>query len=426
MSAGMFSRFEFLIAWRYLRAKRSEGGVSTMTWISLFGIMLAVMAMIIVLAVRTGFRTEFVDTILGSNAHVTVYNQAIRTDSGAIDRGITDYTELATRLAAVPGVTRAAPLVRYQVLASHQNANAGIEAYGISVEDLKTLPRIGQAEQSLGSVDDLPLGIALGSELARVLGVGVGDSVKLINPTGTRTAFGVQPRVSNFEVVYVFTAGRWDIDKTRAYLPIEEAQKFFNSEGKATEIEVMLDDPEALDDMLPLLLEQGGPRTVYYTWKDSSGAFLRALAMEDNVMFLIMAVLILLSTMNIVSGLIMLVKNKGKDIGILRTLGMTEGTILRVFFICGAGIGLAGTALGVLFGVIFVLNIDAIFAGLNALSGGGVWDPSIRHIYALPAELRMMDVTKTIMLSLSLSFLITFFPAARAARMNPVEALRYE
>ncbi|MBC7157029.1 MAG: FtsX-like permease family protein, partial [Rhodobacteraceae bacterium] len=214
--------------------------------------------------------------------------------------------------------------------------------------------------------------------------------------------------------------------RTRVYMPFAEAQRYFNREGVADEIEVMVEDPERLDPMIPALLRAAGERALVWTWRDSAGAFLRALDIEDNVMFVILSVLVLIAAMNITSGLIMLVKNKGRDIGILRTMGLTEGAILRVFFLCGALIGLAGTLAGVVLGCLFALYIDPIFSAVNWLSGGGVWDPSIRGIYALPAKLVPGDVVSAVALSLGLSFVVTIFPARRAARMNPVEALRYE
>lgn len=421
-----FARFEFLIAWRYLKAKRAEGGVSVMTTISLIGIALAVAAMIIVLAVRAGFRTEFVDTILGSNAHIAVYENSIDPATGLLDRSIEDYDQQARELGNIPGVTRAAPLVRGQVMINHRDRNSGVDIYGIRLQDLKTIPRVGVGSNALGDIDDFPRGIALGSVLARRLGVGIGDRVKLISPNGVRTAFGTSPRVKPYFVAYVFTAGRYDIDGTRAYLPLKEAQSFFNREGGVDEIELYVSNPEQVDDYIADVLDVAGFQRFVTTWQDSAGAFLRALKIEDNVMMVIMAVLVLLSTMNIVSGLIMLVTNKGRDIGILRTMGLTEASVLRVFFICGSGIGVIGTLIGVALGVLFVINIDSIFSLVNALSGGDVWDPSIRGIYRLPAELHGVDVLKAVAISLILSFGITFFPARRAARMNPVEALRYE
>lgn len=425
-STAPFAKFEWMIAWRYIRAKRAEGGVSIMTWISLIGVTLAVFALIATLAVRSGFRAEFVDTILGSNAHVTVYQQTAIAGTNQVIRTISDYGALADNLAEIDGVIRAAPLVRGQVMANRTNRNAGIEVYGIALEDLKTIPRIANPITSLGSIDRFNDGIAIGSGVARELGAIVGDRIKVISPNGVRTAMGTSPRTNAYEIVYIFTAGRYDIDRTRVYMPLSEAQSFFNRDGLVDEIEVMVADPDAVDGVLPDILAVGGAGTLIWTWRDSAGSFLRALSVEDNVMFVILSILVLIASMNIISGLIMLVKNKGRDIGILRTMGLTEGSILRIFFICGAGIGTFGTILGVIFGCLFAIYIDTIFSFVNYVAGGGVWDPSIRGIYELPAQLRLRDVISSVTLSLGLSWIVTIFPARRAARMNPVEALRYE
>ena len=421
-----FAAFEWMIAWRYLRARRAEGGVSVMTWISLIGIALAVFALIATLAVRSGFRSEFVGTILGANAHVTIYKVAGVDDQGRIERSIADYDALATAVAAVPGVTRAAPLVRGQVMVNHRDRNSGAEVLGISAADLAALPGIAEGSGTMGDPVRFDEGIAIGSELARDLGVGVGDRVKLISPEGVKTAFGTSPRVNAYEVVLVFSLGRYDIDRVRIYMPFAEAQSYFNREGVADELEVMVTDPENIDAMLPALMAAAGEGAQVWTWLDASGGFLRALEVEDNVMFVILSILVLIAAMNIVSGLIMLVKNKGRDIGILRTIGLSEGSVLRVFFICGAFTGILGTAMGVILGCLFAVYIDPLFSFVNYVMGGGVWDPAIRGIYALPAELRLGDVLKAVALSLGLSFLVTWFPARRAARLNPVEALRYE
>ncbi|WP_149866542.1 lipoprotein-releasing ABC transporter permease subunit [Tropicimonas marinistellae] len=421
-----FAAFEWMIAWRYLRARRAEGGVSVMTWISLVGITLAVFALIATLAVRSGFRAEFVDTILGANAHVTVYQSAEVSETGQVDRTIADYASMAERVRAVPGVTRAAPLVKGQVMASFGGRNAGVEVFGISAEDLATIPRIAAPERHSGDLARFEAGIAVGWGVAQQLGASVGDRIKLISPDGVKTAFGTSPRVNAYEVVYVFQAGRYDIDRTRVYLPFAEAQSFFNREGVADELEVMVADPEAVHAMSADLMRAGGERTLLWTWHDASGAFLRALEVEDNVMFVILSILVLIAAMNIISGLIMLVKNKGRDIGILRTMGLTEGSVMRVFFICGASVGTIGTLAGVILGCLFAIYIDPIFSFVNYIGGGGVWDPSIRGIYNLPAKLEPGDVLSAVVLSLGLSFIVTIFPARRAARMNPVEALRYE
>ncbi|AXX99791.1 lipoprotein-releasing ABC transporter permease subunit [Profundibacter amoris] len=415
-----------MIAWRYLRAKRAEGGVSIMTWISLIGITLAVAALIITLAVRAGFRAEFVDTILGANAHVTVFNSITVDDSGRTSRVMEDYKEKAERIRQIPGVTRVAPLIKGQVMANNRQYNTGAQVFGISLEDLKGIPRIASGEDQIGNIDDFDRGVAIGKGIANTLGLGVGDKIKLISPNGTKTAFGVSPRVKVYEVVYIFSVGRYDIDGIRIYMPFKEAQSFFNREGVADELEVMVAEPEKVDDMALDLLRAGGDRTVLWTWRDASGAFLRALTVEDNVMFVLMSVLVLIAAMNIISGLVMLVKNKGRDIGILRTMGLTEGSVLRVFFICGALTGLLGTLFGVILGCLFALYFDPILAFVSGASGGQVWDASVRGIYKLPALLQFKDVMSAIALSLGLSFIVTIFPARRAARMNPVEALRYE
>ncbi|MEL6510072.1 MAG: lipoprotein-releasing ABC transporter permease subunit [Pseudomonadota bacterium] len=421
-----FAPFEWMIAWRYLRAKRAEGGVSTMTWISLIGITLAVFALIATLAVRSGFRAEFVDTILGANAHVTVYNSTVVNEFGVQSRTIDDYEAMAERIRAIPGVTRVAPLVKGQVMANAGQNNSGVQVFGISEPDLNTIPRVANPEVSEGDIARFTEGVAIGSGIARELGLRVGDRIKLISPNGVKTAFGTSPRVNAYEVVYIFTAGRYDIDRTRIYMPFEEAQMYFNRDGVADELEVMVEEPEAIDDLTLPLLQAGGERALLWTWRDASGSFLRALDIEDNVMFIILSILVLIAAMNIISGLIMLVKNKGRDIGILRTMGLTEGSLLRVFFICGAFTGLIGTALGVILGCLFAIYINPIFSVVNMISGGGVWDPSIRGIYALPAKLELGDVLSAVGLSLGLSFIVTIFPARRAARLNPVEALRYE
>ena len=421
-----FAPFEFMIAWRYLRARRAEGGVSVMTWISLIGIMLGVMALVATLAVRAGFRAEFVDTILGSNPHVSVYRMPQVDADGFILRGMADYAPLAARLHAIPGVTGAVPVIKGQAMVSYSSRSNVAEVFGITLADLKTIPRVAASPDAMGNIDRFGEGIAIGSGIARELGLAVGDRVKLISPDGARTAVGISPRVNAYEVVYVFSAGRWDIDNTRIYMPFAEAQSYFNRDGVADEIQVTVSDPEKVDDYAMPLLEAGGEGTQIWTWRDSSGAFLNALSVEDDVMFVILSILVLIATMNITSGLVMLVKNKGRDIGILRTMGLSQGSILRVFFLCGAFTGVIGTLLGVILGCLIAWNIDTIMSGINWMTGGGAWDPSIRGIYRLPAKLQAWDLARAVGLALFLSFVVTIFPARRAARMNPVEALRYE
>ena len=421
-----FSKYEFMIAWRYLRSKRTEGGVSTMTWISLIGITLAVFALIATLAVRSGFRTEIVDTVLGANAHVTVYRLPQTTGQNQIDRSIQNYQQLADILRSADGVKRAAPLIKGQVMANANSTNAGVEVFGISQDNLMDLRRIVDPETVIGRVDDFANGVAIGSGVARALGVGVGDQIKLISPDGVKTAFGTSPRVKSFPVSFIFSAGRHDMDKVRVYMPFTAAQDYFNRADRADEIEVLVTEPDQVEDVIARMEPSVPPYIQFWSWKDASGNYLRALTIEDNVMFIIMSILVTIASMNIVSGLIMLVKNKGRDIGILRTMGLSEGAVLRVFFLCGAFTGVLGTLFGTVLGCLFAIYVDTIFAFVNYVSGGGVWDPSIRGIYEIPAELKLDDVITAVNLSLGLSFGVTYFPARRAARMNPVEALRYE
>ena len=422
-----FSAFEWMIAWRYLRARRAEGGVSVMTWISVIGITLSVFALVAVMAVRAGFREEFVDTLLGANGHVSVYNWRVD-EQGRRLRGFPDWQEVQARIAEVPGVTRAAPLVKGQaMITAAGTGSSGVEVFGMMPADVAAIPSLTTGGDDFGDIARLTEGIALGSGVARDLGLQVGDRLRLISPDGPKTAMGgASLRVMSYELVYVFTSGSPEIDRTRAYLPMEEAQSFFNAEGVADEFEVMVASPEAIDTYVPALLAAGGTDAMTWTWQQSAGNYLRALTVEDNMMFILMSILVLIASLNIISGLVMLVKNKGRDIGILRTMGLTEGSVLRVFFLCGALTGLVGTVAGIALGSLFAHYFTPIFDFINWIAGGGLWDPEVRPIYHLSARLQAGDVVTAGVLSLVLSFVVTIFPARRAARMNPVEALRYE
>lgn len=421
-----FAAFEWLIAWRYLRARRKEGGISVIAWYALIGVMLGVATLIVVQAVMFGFREEFTDRILGANAHVTVYYAPEIDANGNQDRLIPDYDDLTRRLSAVAGVVHAAPQIRGQVMVSANGRASGVEAIGIRPEDLRSIPLVAKPETSAGSLDDFEKGVAIGTGVSRDLGVGIGGTITMISPEGMDTPFGTQPRVSDYPVTYVFGVGRYDIDKTRVYMPFTEAQSFFDREAGADEIEVMIKDPDRVEQILPALAEAAGPRAVLWTWKDASGAFLSALDTERRVMFIILSLVVLIAAMNIISGLVMLVKNKGRDIGILRTMGLTQGSIMRVFFLCGSLIGVVGTVLGVVLGCLFAYYIRDIQLLIESLLGASLWNPEIRYLTEIPSRLRWQDVTAVAVMALLLSFVITIWPARNAARMNPVEALRYE
>ena len=421
-----FARFEWMIAWRYLRAKRAEGGVSVMTWISLIGITLAVFALVATLAIRTGLRAETLRTILGVSAHAELYYPRTVQANGAQDAIIRDYETLTERLRAIPGVQEAVPVVKARIIANRARQNAPIELFGIRPEDLARFPAVAESEQAQGDLANLPKGIALGQSLARTLDVTIGDRVKIISPNGTRTAFGVSPRVKTWEVVYIFRTGQGFVDNSRAYLSLAEAQPFLNREAGVDQIDILLDDPEMVDQMETQLAQSSTGPAYIWSWRERSGAVLRALSLQDNALFVLLAILLLIASMNIISGLIMLVKNKGRDIGVLRTIGLSEASVLRIFFIVGASVGTMGTLLGVGLGVIFALNIDAIYSAVDFFSSNSKSDLEAQGFFFPPAVLTLPSILSATGLSLALSFIITFFPARRAARMNPVEALRYE
>ncbi|MGG7568692.1 lipoprotein-releasing ABC transporter permease subunit [Rhodovulum sp. DZ06] len=423
-----FARHEWLIAWRYMRARRREGGVSTIVWYALVGIALAVGTLIVVMSVMSGFREEFTSRILGAEGHVNMYPRTTWVDGRAV-RDIHDYEALAIRVAGVPGVIRAAPMIERQALLTHGQNNSGAVVRGMRGQDLLALPWIANPEQSQGSLDRYGEGIALGWGVARELGVGAGDRVTMILPNGRATPFGMAPKQKTYEVTYVFRIGRSDVDRTRVFMPFEEAQDYFNRQGVADMVEAVVERPDALgtgSDLDRGIRAAAGDAYIPWTWKDANGAFLSALDLERNTMFMILSLVVLIAALNIVSGLVMLVKNKGRDIGILRTMGLPQGAILRIFFLCGAGIGALGTIIGTILGVLFVIYIDPIFGAVDFLLGGGVWDPEVRLISRFPAELSWPIVLKTSAMALGLSFAVTWFPARRAARLDPVEALRYE
>ncbi|QBK30425.1 lipoprotein-releasing ABC transporter permease subunit [Roseitalea porphyridii] len=418
-AAGPFSAFERMIAWRYLRPRRKEAAVSIVTIISLVGVTLGVAALIIVMAVMNGFRAELLDRILGLNGHVIIQ---------PVERPLDDYAAVADRISGVDGVKIAVPLIEGQTLASG-NAGAGTGALvrGVRTQDLDGLTSISEniVEGSLVSFASGD-GVLIGSRMARSMGLIAGDSITLVSPEGDVTPFGTTPRVKTYPVAAIFEMGMSEYDSSIIFMPFEEAQLYFNSEGVAQLIEVFIDDPDAVDAFAPLI-EEAADRPIFMVdWRQRNSAFFSALVIERNAMFLILSIVVLVASLNIISSLIMLVKEKGRGIAILRTMGASQSAILRIFIMAGTGVGVVGTGVGVLLGVLVCWNIQSIQRFMNWASGAEVWDPTIRFLTEIPARMDAGETFAVIILSLTLSFLAAIIPARRAARLDPVEALRYE
>lgn len=417
--AGPFSLFERMVAWRYLRARRKETVISVIASISFLGIMLGVATLIIVMAVMNGFREELLTRILGINGHLIMQ---------PIDRPLDDYDAVAKRIDAVPGVKMAIPLVEGQVLASGKvGAGTGALVRGIREADLKKINLVARQLKG-GTLDgfDESGGVAIGDRMAENLGLELGDTITLISPDGDVTPFGTTPRVKAYTITAIFEIGMSEYDSTIIFMPFSEAQAYFNFGDKAQTIEIYLDNPDNVDEMRPKI-EAAAKRQFYLVdWRTRNETFFSALEVERNVMFMILTLIILVAALNIVSGLIMLVKDKGSDIAILRTMGASSGSIMRIFFMTGAAIGIVGTIAGVLLGVVVCLNIESIRQFFSWISGTTLFNPELYFLSQLPADMNLGETTSVVLMAIGLSFLATIFPAWRASRLDPVQALRYE
>ncbi len=413
-----FAPFEWMIAGRYLRARRKEGVISVIAGFSFLGIMLGVATLIIVMAVMNGFRKELFDKILGVNGHVLIQ---------PIDMPLTDYRDIVAQMQQVKGIRQVIPFVEGQAFISAAGPGSGVLVRGMNDQDIQALPSVAKTvlAGTLQNFTELG-GVAIGKRLADTLGVQIGDSVKLISPNGAKTPFGQTPRSKFYNISAIFQIGMSELDSLAVFMPLKEAQDFFNQPDRVTAIELYLDNPDNVTAVREQL-NATVTRQLYFTdWRQRNATFFSALQVERNVMFLILMLIVLVAALNIISGMTMLVKDKSHDIAVMRTMGATRGMILRIFIITGASIGVVGTMAGLLIGTLVCQNIDTIKKGISKLTETDLFSPELYFLTKLPAEMNTNEVTAVVVMALTLSFLATLYPAWRAAKLDPVEALRYE
>ncbi|MFZ1988734.1 MAG: ABC transporter permease [Alphaproteobacteria bacterium] len=438
-----------MVALRYLRSRRSDSFISIIAGFSFTGIALGVATLIIVMSVMNGFREELLGKILGLNGHMLV-----QTGAGKLD----DYDALAAKVRKVPGVTRVAPITDGEVLATGRGGSGPALVRGLRAEDLKSLTVVSSTlydnvPLADASSNDLALpppvdkqkgpawdahrqeilsrfegsnAVIIGEGMASQLGISLGDSIRLTSPNGAQTPFGMVPRSQAYKVVGFFKIGMSEYDSRIIFMPLAEAQDFFNMEDTVSSLEIMVANPDDVKAYRTPILDAVGPPIYVIDWQETNSSFFSALEVERNVMFLILTLIIAVAALNVISGLFMFVKDKGQDIAIMRTMGASSGSILRIFFMAGASIGVFGTLAGFLLGVVFCANIETLREWLSKLTGTTLFDPTIYFLSEIPAKMNPHEVFWIVAIALTLSFLATLFPAWRAARLDPVEALRYE
>jgi lipoprotein-releasing system permease protein len=413
-----FAPFEWLLSLRYLRARRQEGFISVNAVFSFLGIMLGVATLIIVMAVMNGFRKELLDKILGLNGHLLIQ---------PLESPLTDWREITERVSKIEGIRLAAPIVEGQALASSPFSAAGVLLRGVLAADLSKLPSIASniRQGTLEGFDE-GQGVAIGRRLADQLSLRAGDSVTLVAPRGAVTPMGTTPRIKAYKVAAVFEVGMSEYDAAFVFMPLAESQIYFNRAGDVTAIEVYTDNPDRIERYRKLVSDAAGRPIYMVDWRQRNATFFNALQVERNVMFLILTIIVIVAAFNISSGLIMLVKDKGRDIGILRTMGVTQGAIMRVFMMTGASVGMVGTLVGFLLALVICLNIESIRRFVSWITNTELFSPELYFLSKLPADLDAAETAAVVVMALALSLLATLYPAWRAARLDPVEALRYE
>ena len=414
-----FAPFEWMLATRYLRARRKEGFISVIAGFSFVGIMLGVATLIIVMAVMNGFRNQLFDKILGLNGHAVV--QKIGT--GPFD----DYKAVTKQLERVVGIKHAIPLIEGQVLLSSPQQALGGFVRGMTEKGIRSLPLVAD-NVLIGDLKgfDKQRGIAVGSRLASELGVSLGGVITLVSPRGARTPFGTAPRTKPYRVTAIFELGMSEYDRSMVFMPMPEAQRYFSKGPQVDVIEIVIDNPERIDERIAAMQTAVGSGFNFVSWRQRNQTFFTVLEVERTVMFIILSLIVLVAALNIISGIMMLVKDKSRDIAILRTMGATKHAIMRVFLITGASIGIVGTLAGLILGIIFCARIEDIRQFVQWLTGTTLMDPKVYYLTQLPAEIDVGETASIVAMALVLSVLATLYPSWRASKLDPVEALRYE
>jgi lipoprotein-releasing system permease protein len=413
----IFGTFERMVAFRYLRARRREGFISVIAIFSLLGIALGVATLIIVMSVMNGFRAELLGRILGFGGHINVY---------AAQGNLGDYDAFAAQVKNLPGITAVRPIIDGQVMATAGGRASGAMVRGITEADLaaqRTIASKLRPEDLQRFTDD---NLLIGSRLAFRLGVRPGDQITLISPQGNATAFGTVPRVKSYTVAGTFEIGMYEYDSSYVFMPLPAAQLFFNAPNAVSSLEVFVSDPDQVRVFDREIAAALGNRVRIFDWQQNNLSFFNAVQVERNVMFLILTLIIVVAAFNIISSMIMLVKDKGRDIAILRTMGATRGMVLRIFMLSGASIGVIGTIAGFGLGVAFAGNIEAIRQFIQRIIGTDLFSAEIYFLTQIPAKVDPLEVATVLAMAFGLSFLATIYPSWRAARLDPVEALRYE